>query len=104
MYKGYFVFDKPWKDLRAEGEIRRGEGVGWGEGELGIVMEGVVKGLKFLKGLGQKHEAVCTGNILVSKEGEVLLTDPWLNPQQVNGWYRSKNRVYFAPERLESEK
>lgn len=93
------MFDKPFKDLKTEMATRQNSKIGFADAELLIVMEGVVRALKLLKSLSQSHGAVCTTNILVSKNGTILLSDPWLNPE-INAYYRHKNRVYFSPERL----
>ena len=96
VYKGYFMFEKPFKDLRTQLVTRQNSKIGFSDAELLIIMEGIVRALKFLKSLNQPHGAVCTTNILISKNGTIFLSDPWLNPE-INSYYRHKNRVYFSP-------
>lgn len=101
VYKGYLLFDKPLKDLRTEAITRHGSKIGFSDTELLIIIEGVVRALKWLKSINHHHGAICTGNILISHSGTIYLSDPWLNPE-INSYTRSKNRIYFSPERLKS--
>ena len=96
LYKGYFLFEKPFKDLRTEAATRHSLKVKFSDMELLVVIESVVRALKWLKSLDHVHGAVSTTNILMSQSGTITLSDPWINPE-LNAHYRSKNRLYLSP-------
>lgn len=54
--------------------------------------------LKYLKELNQPHEAVCSDNILINKEGIIMLSDPWLNVENSSNF--TINHIYPSPEKL----
>lgn len=58
-------------------------------------------GLKYFKDIGHPHEAVCCSNILISREGFIMLSDPWYCMDDTR--LPKNDRVYLSPERLQAQ-
>jgi hypothetical protein len=59
---------------------RKVRGGGYREDELMKILEAGTQGLRYLKEIGHEHSAINSSNIFIEKTGEVVISDPWMNP------------------------
>lgn len=94
-FKAYLLFEAPYNDLREELLDRRIKNMQFHDDELMSILESGVMGLKYFKDIGHPHEAVCSSNILISRERCIMLSDPWYNGQ--DNRLPNGDRIYLSP-------
>lgn len=82
----YLVFEKPFQTLKEEcitRKIKRGR---FNEDELDCILEACVKGLFYLKGIGESHGSISSSSIFLKEDRTILLGDPWVlaHPNSTN--------------------
>lgn len=97
-FRAFLLFESYYKDLREEMLERRISKSPFEEEELFSVIESGVMGLRYLREIKHPHECISSSSILISKDGLMMLSDPWLNPDVL----QTSNHVYSSPEQLET--
>lgn len=74
----YLVFEKPYQTLKEESINRKIRNARFTEDEVECILDSCVKGIHYLKEMGESHRNISTSSIFLREDRTVLLGDPWV--------------------------
>lgn len=102
-YQFTMKFDRPGQMLLDELEDRQKKNIPFSWQELSIILESVIKGLRYYESVRHQHNSLSLSSIYITPKRQVLLADPWLCQQQLQlKTFQSPEKRMFENDQIDS--